>query len=128
MKTTRAHFTGVLARIAEVAGEAAAATLAKEIGGTEIKIPIRPRADSKLARLVGLAAARAIATHVGHGRVLIPMAWLRGQAARRAAVMRLQAKGLSAAKAALAADVHVSTAWRARRRIRQQAKLPLFDR
>ena len=121
------HLPGVLARIAEAAGQQAALTLAREVGGTEISIPSRPRARSPLAKMIGLDAARAIAAHVGHGRVLIPMAGLKGQAGRRAACARLQAQGLSATKAAIAADVHERTAWRARRRVRNPARLPLFD-
>lgn len=122
------YLPGILARIAEVAGTQAALTLAREVGGTEISIPSRPRPRSPLAKMVGLDAARAIANHVGHGRVLIPMAGLKGQAGRRVAVARLQAQGLSAAKAAIAVDVHERTAWRARQRVRKATRLPLFDR
>lgn len=115
--------TGKLAEIAEVAGVAAALKLARELGGQELKLSAAK--GGKLARIVGQTAASAIVEAFGVGEKLtVPMAHLRGARARREAVIRLVAQGLSSAKAAQAADVHERTARRARKR--PTVTLPLF--
>lgn len=116
-------FTGVLAVIAEAAGPAAALKLARELGGTELKLSARR--GGKLARIVGHAEARAIVEALGHTKITVPMANLRGARGRREAAARMLREGASAARAALACDVHERTAWRIK--ARTPAPAPLFD-
>lgn len=52
---------GILAEIAEAAGEDAALAIARVRGGTEIYVPPNPGADHWISRLVGLERAQAIA-------------------------------------------------------------------
>ncbi len=109
--------TGVLAEIAEVAGETAALQIAHAKGGLErvyIPTPERLAAGHWLVDLVGADKARAIAQRLGGGHIEIPM----GETARRArkwAVMRqaLDA-GKSGAEAARMAGVHQRTVRRHR--------------
>ncbi len=54
---------GVLAEIADVAGEAAAFSIASAKGGTRIYVPARIDADHWLVETVGLAAAQKICKH-----------------------------------------------------------------
>ncbi|TCS62569.1 helix-turn-helix domain-containing protein [Varunaivibrio sulfuroxidans] len=119
------NLPGILAEIAAVAGDGAALALARARGGTEIEVPKNPHPDCQLARIVGLDAARAIAREIGHGRLAIPMAALRGPAARRAAAAAMSDKGASAVTVALSCDMSTRTVRRIRRRLRRP--LPLFD-
>ncbi|MFN3858402.1 MAG: helix-turn-helix domain-containing protein [Caulobacter sp.] len=113
---------GLLGRIAEIAGEAAALNLARELGGQELKISGRP--GGKLARIVGDEAAAAIADAFGPEKITVPMAHLRGQKGRRAAAARMMAAGATVTQAARACDIHERTAWRAR--ADEPQPLPLF--
>lgn len=103
---------GILADVEEAAGQAAALQLAREFGGTQISLSAAK--SSALVRVVGLDAARKIVQKLGRGRVMVPMANLRGQRARRAAATRMFAGGASARDVALACDIHERTAWRAK--------------
>lgn len=116
-------FTGVLAVIAEAAGPAAALKLARELGGTELKLS--GRRGGKLARIVGLNEARAIVEALGHTKIMVPMAGLRGARGRREAAARMLRAGASASRAALACDVHERTIWRIK--ARSPSPAPLFD-
>lgn len=120
------QLTGKIAEIAEVIGVAAALKLSSELGGQELKLS--DRKGGKLAGVIGDAAAVALVEAFGKGEKLtVPMAHLRGQRGRQAALARMMDAGLSNAKAAQAADVHERTARRQRRRLREAAPLPLFD-
>ncbi len=84
---------GVLADIADIAGEDAALAVAAARGGTQIYIPPSPDRDHWLSRLVGIQAAKAIADRltcgVGGMRVELPLG-PKGHAARvRAKVDRM---------------------------------------
>jgi len=118
---------GILADIAEAAGNAVALRLARAVGGTEITVAKNPKPGSRITKLVGLEAARRIANTVGYGRMLIPMANLRGQGHRREVMAKVMGAGGSNTQAALAGDSHERTARRLRKRIREQEPLPLFD-
>lgn len=115
---------GVLARIAEAAGDEAAQKLALRLGGTEMKIS--GRKGGKLARLVGDEAARKIAEALGPEKITIPMAHVRGQRGRRIAAAKMLAGGATAAQTALACDVHERTAFRVREAV-AKGSLPLLD-
>ena len=115
---------GILQRISEVAGQAAALKLARERGGCEIKVSGKP--GGALARIVGDEAAAAIAAEFGPEKITVPMAHLRGQRGRREAAARLFAEDKTESQVALAVDVHCRTARRVRRKVRQ-SKLPLFE-
>lgn len=68
---------GVLAQIADVAGEPAALAIAKARGGTEVYIPPKPGPDHWLSKLLGLEAACAVASELTMGvcglRVELPL-------------------------------------------------------
>lgn len=106
---------GILADIAEVAGEAAALELARECGG--LQISLSDAEGSTLARAVGADKAKAIVSALGRGRVIVPMATARGQRGRQRAAAELLAKGATGREVALACDVHIRTAWRAKARL-----------
>lgn len=88
--------TGVLARIAEVAGAAAARRIAAEFGGRRLYIPSRLPADHRLCLLVGFEAACAIRREIGPGHIDVPMGTAPDAGTTRRAVARLTAQGLSA--------------------------------
>lgn len=123
------HLPGILGTIATVAGEAAALKLARELGGTTIKLSADPA--GKLATVVGVEAAEAMVKEWSQGYFLtIPMAHLRGAGARRAQVARMIESKVPTAKAALACDVHDRTAKRIKARLKELAEdpdqLPMF--
>jgi hypothetical protein len=116
---------GILGEIADVAGEVAALKLAQARGGTEMKIS--GRAGGVLAQIVGDEAAAKIAELLGPEKYTIPMASVRGRAARQAALAKAMAEGTSSNAAALQHDVHERTARRARRKLKEGPG-PLFER
>lgn len=119
---------GILARIAEVAGESAALRLAQAAGGTVMTFSARP--NSALARIVGAEAAKAIRAEFGPEKYTIPMAHVRGQKGRRAAAAQMLAAGATSNAAARACDIHERTARRVRERLKQDEAegLPLFPK
>jgi hypothetical protein len=97
---------GILADIAEIAGEDAALAVAASRGGTQVYIPPSPDRDHWLSRLVGQSAAKQIADRltcgVGGMRVDLPLG-PKGAAARlRAKVDRMIDDGRSERDIALA--------------------------
>lgn len=97
---------GILAEIADIAGEDAALAVAAARGGTQIYIPPSPDRDHWLTRLVGQQAAKAIADRltcgVGGMRIDLPLG-PKGHAARaRAKVDRMIDEGRSERDIALA--------------------------
>ncbi len=111
----------ILAAVEAVAGLKVALKLAQEFGGLEISLSAKK--GSALVRAVGHDAALAIVRELGHGKVLIPMATMRGQKGRQAAAAELMAKGVSAQRAALTCDVHSRTAWRIRAKAKKAGTL-----
>jgi hypothetical protein len=98
---------GILAEIADIAGEDAALAVAAARGGTRVYLPPVPGRDHWLSRLVGHEAAKAIADRLTCGiagmRVDLPLG-PKGLIARgRAKVDRMIADGLSERDIALAA-------------------------
>jgi len=119
---------GILGRIADVAGVAAALKLAHARGGTEMKIS--GRAGGALAQIVGDDAAAKIAELLGPEKYTIPMAHVRGARGRREMVAKLLKSDASVREIAQAADVHERTVYRVQeRRDGQhiQPTLPFFD-
>lgn len=116
----------VLRQIEAVVGLKIALAVAERFGGTVISLSAAEGAA--LAEAVGTAAAEKIVHALGRGRITIPMANVRGQRGRRAAVAQLVAKGVSARDAALACDVHERTVWRVKARPKTAPEAPgLFD-
>lgn len=112
---------GLLADIEAAAGTAKALELARQCGGCQISLSAAP--TSTLVKVVGLEAAQKIVDALGHGRVIVPMANLRGQGARQAAAAQMLVKGASARQVALACDVHTRTAWRVKARAKEAIDL-----
>ena len=108
--TSSALFPGLLGRIADCAGEAAAARLAREWGGTTVDIPVRVP-GSKLAALIGEAEAEAIAREIGHGAVKIPSGGWRGARGRRRRGQQMLREGRSVREVALLAGVDERTVY-----------------
>lgn len=119
---TRSHLPAVLAEIAHAAGVEAAWAIARAHGGTSIYFPRDCVAGHWLAELVGLEAARKICRQFSVGNtgvnVLIPLARA-GQQKER--MVRALEAGNSASEAASIAGMHERTAFRARKRLKDQA-------
>ena len=111
---------GILAEIADVAGKEAAWALAMAYGGSRVYIKADPSGGYWLVELVGAEAAAAICDYLKVGRsgayILIPQA---KQSAQRQRLYRALADGMSADQAALASGMHVRTAFRARRKLKE---------
>ena len=124
------YLPGTLRKIAAVTDLATALTLARELGGTPLKLSADPA--GKLARLVGPEKARAIVEQVNDWHpgetIMIPMANARGAGARRANVARMLAEGVKVNKAAMAGDVHSRTVKRIKAAMKKETddSLPLF--
>ncbi len=88
---------GILAEIAQVAGEDAALRLARNRGGTQIYLPPIPAADHWICALIGRDAALAVCDRltggVGPRRVLVPLGPTGTQARARASVDNLLRDG-----------------------------------
>lgn len=97
---------GVLAEIAEVAGDDAAMAIAQARGGTQIYIPPVPADDHWLCQLVGVEAARVIADHFTCGilgrRLELPLGPAGHGASMRAKVDAMLRAGASERDIALA--------------------------
>lgn len=102
-------WTGVLADIAEVAGEAVAARLAHEVGGSRLWIPKTAGEDTELVRLVGREAAEAIIDRLGAGEVIVPIGRAASHAQQRRAIRKLLRKGLSCQHIARELRCHLRT-------------------
>lgn len=127
---------GILAEIANIAGEDAALAVAAARGGTQVYIPPVPDRDHWLTRLVGHPAAKEIADRltcgVGGMRVDLPMG-PKGAAARlRAKVDRMLRENRSERDIALATGYSARSVRRRRRqllragRLKDDRQLPLF--
>jgi hypothetical protein len=109
------ELTGVLADIAEVAGNGAALSIAAEKGGGEAYIPLPEnlKIDHWLVKLVGLDKAKKIAKRIGGGAMEIPMGPFAGNRAKVWRAIRIALKnGKSTRQAAKMAGVHVRTVFR----------------
>lgn len=121
---TSEHFTGVLADIAEVAGDAVALAIAATKGGQEkVHIPLpRNLAPSHwLVETVGMVAAEKIAQRLGGGAVDIPLGPLAHGRRAREAMRRAIAQGKSANEIVRIAGVHVRTVWKHKAKRRDEA-------
>lgn len=119
---------GVLAQIADVAGEDAALAVAQARGGTEVYIPPAPGADHWLSKLIGIKAARAVAAELTMGvaglRVELPLGPTGNMAVARARVDAMLAENRSERDIALATGYTI----RAVRRRRAMLGRPRDDR
>lgn len=118
---------GILAEIAEVAGEDAALTIARVRGGTQIYVPPLPDNDHWLCRLIGRDEARAVCERltcgVGPRRVDLPLGPTGSLAKARARVDAMIADDRSERDIALATGYTT----RAIRRRRQQLGIKRDD-
>jgi hypothetical protein len=123
---------GILAQIADIAGEDAALAIAAARGGTQIYIPPSPDRDHWLSRLVGQHSARAIAERltcgVGGMRVDLPLG-PKGHAARvRAKVDRMIRDNRSERDIALATGYSIRGVRKRKAKLKpgDDRQLPLF--
>lgn len=128
-------FTGLLAEIAEAAGEHVAAKVAAHCGGTRVDIPARPRADHWLVKLLGEEDAAKVSNYLaildadgrrkGH-TPRSPSRWApwRSATSRAGLFWMSWRKGRDVRAAARAAGVHERTVWRYRAQFRKQGLLP----
>ncbi|MBK1625214.1 helix-turn-helix domain-containing protein [Afifella marina] len=118
---------GILAEIAEVAGEEAAHAIARARGGTRVYLPGRADDDHWLTRCVGREAADAICRHFAAGgpdgssgaSYLIPLGQAGSTKGRRRALAAELRRGASVAEAARAVGMHERTAWRMRAKLQK---------
>lgn len=117
----------VTAEIERIAGHAAALKLSLAKGGQTVYIPYEAKSGHWLTELLGLEAASKICEHYRvantGARILIPIAKIALQ--RRQMVEALEA-GASAPQAAQKAGMHERSAYRARKRIRDERQGDLF--
>lgn len=119
---------GILADIAECAGDDAAAALASTVGGTEIWIPAAAAPDTQLAQLVGVAAAARIVDRFGAGRLLVPLGPTSNRAHQARHIHRLLREGWSHQRIARHLHCHVRTVERAAAGpVRDPRQLDLLD-
>jgi len=124
---------GVLAQIANVAGEEAALAIAEARGGTRVYIPPKPDADHWMSRLVGHEAALAIGEELTGGFAGLPVDMPLGPAglaaAARARIDAMIAEGKSESYIARATG-YTTRAVRRRRaalgKVRDSRQLTLF--
>ena len=123
------NWPGILAVVAEVAGDAAAAALARERGGIRCYIPATAKDGHWLTELVGREAAEAICRAIGGGEIVVPMAGdgLAMQTRRR--MEEMIRNGMPAPRIARTLGVSERTVWRHKARLRQRDKRQpsLFD-
>jgi hypothetical protein len=109
---------GVLAQIANVAGDDAALAIAQARGGTQIYVPPLPGPDHWLSKLVGLEAARAIADELTGGfagaRIDLPLGPAGHAAQMRAKMDAMIAQGRSERDIAMATRYSTRTIRRRR--------------
>lgn len=107
---------GILAEVAEIAGEPAALRLAAEKGGTRAYIPLPDNlgADHWLVRCTGWDGARAIAERFGATAVPVPLGPTGSRGRVWATLRRAFVEGKSIAEAARLAGVDEKTARRHR--------------
>ncbi|GAM04828.1 hypothetical protein [Novosphingobium sp. MBES04] len=112
---------GVLAQIADVAGEDAALAIAEARGGTQVYIPPVPGADHWLTKLIGREAARAVADEltcgVGGLRVDLPLGPTGHAAQMRARIDAMIQEGRSERDIALCTGYSTRTIRRRRARL-----------
>lgn len=112
---------GVLAEIAQIAGEEAAMAIADARGGTQIYVPPIPSNDHWLCRLIGRDQAKAVCDHltagVGPRRVDLPLG-PSGRAARARAMVDAMIKQERTER-----DIALATGYTARAIRRRVAKL-----
>ncbi len=125
----RGNFTGILAIVAEVAGEEAARRLARARGGVRCYIPRRAKPGHWLVELLGEREAQAVCDAIGPGEVEVPLAGTGRQADARRHAAELLQRGWSNARVARAVGVSERTIKRLRARMREQQRQPdLFRR
>lgn len=101
------NLPGMLADVAEIAGEASALALARKLGGASVSVPApgRLQADHPIADAIGMKAATAVARRFSGESVYIPKA-------RRALVVDLHRQGLPRREIALRCGITVQAAGR----------------
>lgn len=109
---------GILADVADVAGVRVALELARRHGGQVLNVSDVKGTAFVLA--VGEEAARLLVQRIGRARVVVPMAQVRGQNGRRAALAAMLANDATVSQAAEACDVHTRTAWRVKARVKDE--------
>lgn len=124
---------GVLAEIADVAGEDAALALARAVGGTMVYFPPVPANDHWLCRLIGREEARAVCDRltcgVGPRRVELPVGPMGAAAKKRAEVDGLLRAEMSERDIALRTGYTISAIRKRRRKlglVRDDGQLNLF--
>ncbi|MBB5987413.1 hypothetical protein [Sphingobium lignivorans] len=130
MTTARALLPGVLAEIADVAGEDAARAILDEHAGQRIYLPAAPRPDHWLCALIGhdqaVAVCDRLTAGVAHIVIEIPLAD-RGTARQlQARIDQMIREGKSESDIVRATRVSVRTVRRRRARIRDDRQHVLF--
>ena len=118
----------VTAEIEQVAGYENAVKLSRAKGGQTVYIPREAVEGHWLTDLVGLEAAEKICNHYRvantGARLLIPIAQ---QAIQKRCLIKALEAGASASAAAAAAGMHERSAYRARKKIKDDRQKSLFD-
>lgn len=104
----------VLRRLSDMIGPEPILRMIEEAGGRTIFIPIRPRENSLIVKLVGMLAAERIAVEFGGLKISVPPSHLSGPAMRQRKGMALLREGKSLSTVAFELRAARSTvqAWR----------------
>ncbi|SMF82955.1 hypothetical protein SAMN06265365_14825 [Tistlia consotensis] len=113
-----------LADVAKAAGLEAALKLRKELGGTIVHVPARPRGKELLVRTVGLEAARKIAEAFPRsGEIRVPM----GKRLQPALIAHLLAEGRPVQEVARLVGCHAESVRRIKNGRVDSRQADLFD-
>ncbi|MBE0695185.1 MAG: helix-turn-helix domain-containing protein [Aquamicrobium sp.] len=127
MSRRRSQLPEVLAELVEVAGSDAAWALVRARGGTTVYLPREVGADHWLVKAVGEEASviicRHFSTHQSGAYLTIPTARLCQQRLR---LIKALEDGASAAEAALVSGMHERSAYRTRKRLKDDKQGNLF--
>lgn len=123
-----AHLPLIMQDIAAVAGIDAAWDMVRAFGGRMVYIPGRIENAEWLIEIVGEDAAEKIINHFttrqAGARILIPLA---KESERRQRLLKALHDGMTADGAAAVSGMHVRSAWRAKKRIKDERQTSFFD-
>lgn len=121
------YLPGIMREIVDVAGAAAAWEIARTCGGRPVTFPAHVDNNHWLVELVGLDAAQKLCDHFSVGgkrvRIEIPLA---RDAERRLRLIKALEGGMAATDAAAVSGMHVRTAYRTRKKMKEDDQGELF--
>jgi len=122
MAKATAPLPELLRKLADDLGREHMLTLARTFGGTEIFVPQKVQADSRLYRGVGQAVCEWLIEHYADSHVIVPMGPTCPHAVRLARVRALIRQGKKNDEIARLVSCHTKSVQRQRRRMQEDAE------